>query len=75
VLRTELRAVIRKRKPRRGWDSNRGTAGDMFPAWWGVYEGAGPLCKSARSHCERDIECPPSPPHRTSSVPSASLEG
>jgi hypothetical protein len=29
----------------RGWDSNRGSEGDVSPSW-GVYEGAGPLCRS-----------------------------
>ena len=45
----------------RGWDSKRGSEGDMSPSW-GVYEGAGPLCRSVRSLCGRDFEFPPSPP-------------
>jgi hypothetical protein len=33
----------------------------VSPAW-GVYEGAGPLCRSERCFSARDFECPPSPP-------------
>jgi hypothetical protein len=37
----------------------------VSPAW-GAYEGAAPLCRSARSFSERDVECPPSPPSEAS---------
>jgi hypothetical protein len=60
VLRDELEQLKRNEK-QRGWDSNRGIAGDVSSAW-GAYEGAGPLCRSASSFSERDFECPPSPP-------------
>src|SRR5687767_4492109 len=32
----------------RGWDSNRGSEGDVSPSW-GAYEGAGPLSRSVSS--------------------------
>jgi hypothetical protein len=38
----------------------------MCPPRGGGYEGAGPLCRSASSFSERDVECPPSPPHEAS---------
>ena len=53
---------LKRNEKQREWDSNRGIAGDVSPAW-GDYEGAGPLCRSVSIFSERDFECPPSPPN------------